>query len=150
PSVQAHADVQLDYVGPVENAAGVISRLHRGEKRLVFVDSRARGAQIASARATTGTQPFSTHTSLSPEHRRDADASFLAGQGCVVVATSVLELGVGIGDLDRVIQIDSPSTVASFMQRMGRTGRRNGTHRNCLFLTTNEDALMQAGAIIAL
>ncbi len=150
PSVQTHADVQLDYVGSLENAASVISRLHRGEKRLVFVDSRARAEKIASALASTGTKTFITHSSLSPEHRRDAEASFLAGQDCVIVATSVLELGVDIGDLDRVIQIDSPSSVASFMQRMGRTGRRQGTRRNCLFLTTNEDALMQAASIIAL
>ncbi len=150
PSAQASADVQLDYVGSLENAASVISRLHRGEKRLVFVDSRARAEKIASALVSTGTKTFITHSSLSPAHRRDAEASFLAGHDCVIVATSVLELGVDIGDLDRVIQIDTPSTVASFMQRMGRTGRRQGTSRNCLFLATNDDALMQAASIVGL
>ncbi|MGS0758609.1 helicase-related protein, partial [Roseateles sp. GG27B] len=59
-------------------------------------------------------------------------------------ATSTLELGIDVGDLDRVIQIDSPSTVSSFLQRMGRTGRRSGSLRNCLFLTTNQDAFMLA------
>jgi ATP-dependent Lhr-like helicase len=48
------------------------------------------------------------------------------GKNCVIVATSALELGIDIGDLDHVLQIDAPSTVAAFLQRMGRTGRRDG------------------------
>ena len=40
-----------------------------------------------------------------------------AGDDRVIVATSVLELGMDVGDLDRVIQIDSPPTVSSFLQR---------------------------------
>ena len=42
----------------------------------------------------------------------------------MIVATSTLELGIDVGDLDRVIQIGAPRTVASFLQRIGRTGRR--------------------------
>src|SRR5690606_8593957 len=53
-------------------------------------------------------------------------------------------------DLDRVIQIDAPATVSSFLQRMGRTGRRAGTSRNCLFLATSEDGLLCAAALIEL
>lgn len=62
----------------------------------------------------------------------------------------MLELGVDVGDLDRVIQIDSPPTVSSFLQRMGRTGRRAGTQRNCLFLATRDEALIQAAGLIDL
>ena len=68
----------------------------------------------------------------------------------MIVATSVLELGIDVGDLDRVIQIDSPTTVSSFLQRMGRTGRREGSGRNCLFLATDDEALMKAAGIVAL
>jgi len=68
----------------------------------------------------------------------------------VIVATSVLELGIDVGDLDRVIQIDAPGRVASFLQRMGRTGRRAGTTRNCLFLATTDAGLAQAAALIDL
>jgi hypothetical protein len=42
PGSKPNGDVTIDYVGPLENAALVISRVHRGEKRLVFCDSRAR------------------------------------------------------------------------------------------------------------
>lgn len=48
------------------------------------------------------------------------------------------------------IQIDAPATVASFLQRMGRTGRRAGTRCNCLFLATNDEGLLRAAALLDL
>ena len=87
---------------------------------------------------------FVSHASLSASERRQAEAAFAEEKDCVIVATSTLELGIDVGDLDRVIQIDSPSSVSSFLQRMGRTGRRSGSLRNCLFLTTNQDAFLLA------
>ena len=61
-----------------------------------------------------------------------------------------MELGIDVGDLDRVIQIDAPTTVSSFLQRMGRTGRREGSVRNCLFLATSDDSLLRAAGLIDL
>lgn len=144
------ADVKLDYVASLDNAAVVISRLHRGEKRLVFVDSRARAEQLAQMLRVLDVTTFVTHSSLSQEQRHQAEEAFATRDDCVIVATSVLELGIDVGNLDRVIQIDSPSTVSSFLQRMGRTGRRSGSVRNCLFLATKEAALVQAAALIDL
>ena len=144
------ADVALDYVGSVENAAVVISRLHRGEKRLVFVDSRSRAEQLATRLRELDVTTFVTHSSLSREQRHEAEGAFSSRNDCVIVATSVLELGIDVGDLDRVIQIDSPPTVSSFLQRMGRTGRRGDTARNCLFLATREQTLVQAAGLIDL
>ncbi len=68
----------------------------------------------------------------------------------MIVATSVLELGIDVGNLDRVIQIDSPPTASSFLQRMGRTGRRSGADRNCLLLATKDETLVQAAGLIDL
>lgn len=144
------ADVKLDYVGSLENAAVVISRLHRGEKRLVFVDTRARAERLAAELRVLQVTTFVTHSSLSQEQRHQAEEAFATRENCVIVATSVLELGIDVGNLDRVIQLDPPSTVSSFLQRMGRTGRRAGTMRNCLFLATKEPALIQAAALIDL
>ncbi len=143
-------DVQLDYVGSLENAATVISRLHRGEKRLVFVDSRARVEELATFLRRQEVNTYVSHSSLSAEERRRSESAFADGQDCVIVATSSLELGIDVGDLDRVIQLDAPATVASFLQRVGRTGRRAGKQRNCLFLATNENSLVQAAALIGL
>jgi ATP-dependent Lhr-like helicase len=150
PSEAAPADVQIDYVGSLENAATVISRLHRGEKRLVFLDSRAGTEELGLMLKSYGVNAFVTHSSLSQEERHRTEKAFAQESDCVIVATSVLELGIDVGDLDRVIQIDAPLTVASFLQRMGRTGRRAGTVRNCLMLATKPERLLQAAALTEL
>lgn len=149
-STTAEANVKLDFVGSLHNAAVVISRLHRGEKRLVFIDSRARAEQLGAELRQLGATAFVTHSSLSQEQRHQAEDAFANRDDCVIVATSVLELGIDVGDLDRVIQIDSPATVSSLLQRMGRTGRRAGTTRNCLFLATRDESLQQAAGLIDL
>jgi ATP-dependent Lhr-like helicase len=144
------ATVHLDFVGSIRNAAIVISRLHRGEKRLVFVDSRARAEELGAELGRLEVKTFVSHSSLSRDQRARAERAFASETDCVIVATSVLELGVDVGDLDRVIQIDAPFTVASFLQRMGRTGRRPDTKRNCLFLATHDYGLLQAAALVDL
>ena len=97
-----------------------------------------------------GIATFVSHSSLGAEERRLAEQAFAQRQNCVIVATSSLELGLDVGDLDRVIQIDAPGTVSSFLQRMGRTGRRADTTRNCLFLATNDEGLLRGAALIDL
>ncbi len=136
----ATTDVEatIDHVGSVANAAIVISRLHLGEKRLVFCDSRSRVEDLANQLRARQVRTYVSHSSLSADERRQAEEAFAEGTDCVIVATSTLELGIDVGDLDRVIQLNSPNTVASFLQRLGRTGRRAGTTRNTLFLTTGD------------
>jgi ATP-dependent Lhr-like helicase len=144
------ADLQVDFVGNLANAALVISRLHVGEKRLVFCDSRTQVEALALELRARGVRTFVSHSSLSLDERRRAEAAFAQESDCVIVATSTLELGIDVGDLDRVIQIDSPATVASFLQRLGRSGRRAGSRRNCLFLATRDDSLLQALGVLHL
>ncbi len=144
------SDIEVDYVGSLSNAAIVISRLHRGEKRLVFCDSRSQVESLASELRRLGVQTFVSHSSLSIDERRSAEKAFSEVGNCVIVATSTLELGIDIGDLDRVIQIDAPPAVAAFLQRLGRTGRRKGTTRNCLFLATSEDSFVQTLGLLEL
>jgi hypothetical protein len=55
-----------------------------------------------------------------------------------------------VGDLDRVIQINDPPSVAAFLQRIGRTGRRAGNSRNCLFVALNPGSLMWAAGLLHL
>ncbi|MFC7648671.1 DEAD/DEAH box helicase [Streptosporangium lutulentum] len=143
-------DIQLDYVGSVSNAAALITALHRGEKRLVFCDSRRLVEELGHALRSRGVTTFLSHASLSMDERRQSEQAFAEARDCVIVATSTLELGIDVGDLDRVIQINAPSTVASFLQRIGRTGRRPGTARNCLFLALDEESLLQAAGILHL
>lgn len=140
----------LDYVGDDDNAARVIAALHPGQKRLVFVESRRRVEAVARTLRAMGVDTYVTHSSLSIDERSAAEMAFAEGRDCVIVATSALELGIDVGDLDQVLQVDAPSSVASFLQRMGRTGRREGTSSNCTFLATEQDAVVQAAAILRL
>jgi ATP-dependent helicase Lhr and Lhr-like helicase len=141
PSERVDPEVTVDHVGSLANAAIVLSRLHRGEKRLVFVDSRARAEELTRELRLQGTETWLSHGSLGREERAAAEEAFASAPSGVIVATSTMELGIDVGDLDRVAQIDAPWTVASFLQRLGRTGRRSGAVSNCLFLSTSDRAL---------
>ena len=124
PTARSRPEVQLDYVGSLPNAAKIIRLLHQGQKRLVFCDSRSRVEQLSLLLRQDGVDTFVSHSSLGLDERRSAEQAFAQRQNCVIVATSSLELGLDVGDLDRVLQIDAPPSVSSFLQRMGRTGRR--------------------------
>jgi ATP-dependent Lhr-like helicase len=150
PKLPPPGDVQLDYVGSLANAATVIAALHRGEKRLVFCESRKEVEELGAALRAKGVTTFLSHASLSADERRRAEEAFAEARDCVIVSTSTLELGIDVGDLDRVVQIDAPSTVASFLQRLGRTGRRPGAGRNCLFLATDDAGFLTAAALLLL
>ncbi|WP_431985602.1 DEAD/DEAH box helicase [Streptomyces griseoflavus] len=150
PKLPPPGDIQLDYVGSLANAATVIAALHRGEKRLVFCESRKQVEELGAALRAKGVTTFLSHASLSADERRRAEEAFAEARDCVIVSTSTLELGIDVGDLDRVVQIDAPNTVASFLQRLGRTGRRPGSLRNCLFLTTDDSGLLSAAALLLL
>jgi ATP-dependent Lhr-like helicase len=143
-------DIELDYVGSVDNAATVIASLHAGEKRLVFCESRKLVEELGELLRTKGITTFLSHASLSADERRRSEEAFAEARDCVIVSTSTLELGIDVGDLDRVIQLDTPGTVASFLQRLGRTGRRSGSARNCLFLTMSDSALLQTAGLLTL
>ncbi|WP_084958884.1 DEAD/DEAH box helicase [Thermoactinospora rubra] len=144
------AEVELDYVGSLDNAAKLIAALHRGDKRLVFCDSRRQAEHLGAALRAREVNVFVSHASLSAQERARSEQAFAQARDCVIVSTSTLELGIDVGDLDRVIQIDAPRTVASFLQRIGRTGRRSGSSRNCLFLATGKQSLLQAAGLLLL
>ena len=61
-----------------------------------------------------------------------------------------MELGIDVGDLDRVLQVEAPDTVSSFLQRMGRTGRRAGQAANTTFFCESEEGVLQAVALVEL
>jgi ATP-dependent Lhr-like helicase len=79
-----------------------------------------------------------------------AEERFHQGTNTSIVCTSTLELGIDVGDLDFVFQIDAPSTVSSFLQRLGRTGRRQGQRANTTFFCQNTETVLQAIAVIEL
>jgi ATP-dependent helicase Lhr and Lhr-like helicase len=148
PAATAAPEITVDFVGSLFNAAKVIATLHTGQKRLVFVDSRRGAEELGAALRGHGIETYISHSSLSAAERRRSEAAFAEARDTVIIATSTLELGIDVGDLDRVIQIGSTRTVASFLQRLGRTGRRAGTTRNCLFLCIDDESVLLAAGML--
>jgi ATP-dependent helicase Lhr and Lhr-like helicase len=103
----------------------------RNKKCLVFVNSREECEGV-----TTTLRQYCElkhepdrflihHGNLSASYRESAEELMKDEDNhCTTVTTSTLELGIDIGRLERAFQIDAPWTVSSFLQRMGRTGRR--------------------------
>ena len=111
---------------------GYIFEHTRGRKCLVFVNSREEAEAVcASLRSycEANHEPdrfLIHHGNLSAAYRETAEELMRdEEQAQTTVTTATLELGIDIGRLERAFQIDAPFTVSSFLQRMGRTGRRD-------------------------
>src|SRR6476646_9402251 len=88
------------------------------------------------------------HGSLAKEKRLDAEQRLKSGALSAMVATSSLELGIDIGDVDLVCQLGSPRTIAAFLQRVGRSGHSvGGQPKGRLFPLSNDD-LVECAALI--
>ncbi len=99
-------------------------RIVAGRKALVFVNSRSSAENLAKSLHGRVRNLHIHHSSLSVETRKSAEGAFLSPEGACIICTSTLELGIDIGDLDVVVQVGPPDSVSSFLQRMGRSGRR--------------------------
>ena len=142
--------LRLDLCADVDEAARGIAGVARGKKSLVFVESRAKAERVAHALAGSGVEVFIHHSSVSRADRALAEAEFARGHNTAIVCTSTMELGIDVGDLDQVIQVDAPGSVASFLQRIGRTGRRAGMAQRCTFFCLSPESLLQALAVVRL
>lgn len=142
--------LRLDLCADVDEAARGIAGVARGKKSLVFVESRAKAERVAHAMAGSGVEVFIHHSSVSRADRVLAEAEFARGHNTAIVCTSTMELGIDVGDLDQVIQVDAPGSVASFLQRIGRTGRRAGMAQRCTFFCLSPESLLQALAVVRL
>ncbi|WP_024856387.1 DEAD/DEAH box helicase [Ruminococcus albus] len=111
---------------------GYIFEHTRGKKCLVFVNSREECEAVTTTlrsycEAKHERDRFLIHHgNLSTSYRETAEAAMKDDDvQMTTVTTATLELGIDIGRLERAFQIDAPFTVSSFLQRMGRTGRRD-------------------------
>ncbi|MBQ7503161.1 DEAD/DEAH box helicase [bacterium] len=98
-------------------------------KMLVFVRSRAEAEAMAAAKIYLGVNPFGEniythHSSVSTVLREEREKLFAANQYCLCLATSTLEVGIDIGSVEAVAFTSPPADLDSFLQRIGRSGRR--------------------------
>jgi ATP-dependent helicase Lhr and Lhr-like helicase len=117
---------------------------------LIFVNTR-RLAERATRQLSErmGAEHIAAHHgSLAKEARLDAEQRLKRGELKVLVATASLELGIDIGDVDLVCQIGSPRSIASFLQRVGRSGHAvAGTPKGRLF-PLSRDELVECAALL--
>lgn len=117
---------------------------------LVFVNTRRLSERLALALGERlGESVVSSHHgSMSKEHRHTAEQKLKAGELKVLVATASMELGIDIGAVDLVVQFASPKSIATFLQRVGRSGHSvGGVPKGVLFPLTRDD-LLECAALL--
>ncbi len=117
---------------------------------LVFVNTRRMAERVARQLSERlGEQAVAAHHgSLAKEQRLAAETRLKQGELRALVATASLELGIDIGDVDLVCQLGSPRSIASFLQRVGRSGHAvDGTPKGHLFPLSRDD-LVECAALL--
>lgn len=116
------------------------------QKCLIFTNSRSNAEEIIAsmkdiARTHGERDVFHVHHgSISNALRQEAELALKENAGpTVAAATLTLELGIDIGDLDSTIQLGAPYTCSSFVQRLGRSGRRTGKSK-MMFVNLHEES----------
>jgi ATP-dependent Lhr-like helicase len=150
PKVPVRRELRIGLYESVSALAGVAASRAAGRKSLFFCQSRSLTESVAERMRGRSIDVFVHHSSVSLEERRAAEERFAHGGNACIVCTSTLELGIDVGDLDLVFQANAPTSVSSFLQRMGRTGRREGTTANMTFLCEDPAAVLQAVALVEL
>lgn len=137
-------DAQIRHVVTEAGFLDLVRKLTDGRptKLLVFANSRReceRLAGILQHEPLLRHAVFAHYSSLSPEVRLDTEKKFAASDTAICLATSTLELGIDIGDIDAVLLWGVPGGVESFLQRIGRGNRRaQKTNAVCLIPDTSE------------
>ena len=150
-------DDELGAVPTGQQMVQILDRItgHIGQHRttLVFVNTRSMAERVAHQLGERlgeelGAHVAAHHGSLSKGRRQRVEARLRAGDLRALVATASLELGIDIGPVELVCQIGSPRSIATFLQRVGRSNHtRSGTPAGKLYPTTR-DELVECAALI--
>ncbi|MEY4544390.1 MAG: hypothetical protein RL685_585 [Pseudomonadota bacterium] len=150
PKLKAQRQIKILLREDESDFAREAARESSGKKSLFFCQSRATTEKVADHMRGDSIDVFVHHGSVSKEERLEAEQRFATGTNACIVATSTLELGIDVGGLDLTFQANAPSSVSSFLQRMGRTGRREGTVANMTFLCEDAATVVQSAALVLL
>jgi ATP-dependent Lhr-like helicase len=150
-------EVPDDELGPVashEQWDEILSRIaghvERHATTLVFVNTRRLAERLAHRLAEKlGEEKVAAHHgSLSRERRLRVEERLRAGELRALVATASLELGIDVGPVELVCQIGSPRSLATLLQRVGRSGHATGrTPKGRLYPTTRDELVECAAAL---
>jgi ATP-dependent helicase Lhr and Lhr-like helicase len=134
-----------------EQVYGRITELvHLHRTTLVFVNTRRMAERAARHLGERlGKEAVAAHHgSLAKEARLDAEQRLKRGELKVLVATASLELGLDIGDVDLVCQLGSPRSIATFLQRAGRSGHAVGGVPKARLFPQSRDELVECAALL--
>ncbi|MGZ4132231.1 MAG: Lhr family helicase, partial [Actinomycetota bacterium] len=106
----------------------LLDLIRRHRSTIVFVNNRRTAERLAAKlnELAEGDLARAHHGSLAREQRVEVEDALKAGRLRAIVATSSLELGIDMGAVDLVVQVESPDSVASGLQRIGRAGHQVG------------------------
>ncbi|MEX2173141.1 MAG: helicase-related protein, partial [Pirellulaceae bacterium] len=156
-------DLDLGLELPAEELAAVCSNDHWGQvyerlttliqshrSTLVFVNTRRMAERVAHrlTEQLGADAVASHHGSLSRDIRLDAEQRLKSGQLKAIVATASLEMGIDIGYIDLVCQIGSPRSIATFLQRVGRSGHAVGALPKGRLFPLTRDELLECLALV--
>jgi ATP-dependent Lhr-like helicase len=131
----------------------LVTLVEQHRSTLVFVNTRRMAERVAhNLGERIGEENVAAHHgSLSRKLRLAAEKKLKEGQVRVLVATASLELGIDVGTVDLVVQINSPRAIAVTLQRVGRSGHwRGAVPKGRLFCTTRDDLLECAALVRAI
>ncbi len=131
----------------------LVTLVEQHRSTLVFVNTRRMAERLAhNLGERIGEENVAAHHgSLSRKLRLAAEKKLKEGQVRVLVATASLELGIDVGTVDLVVQINSPRAIAVTLQRVGRSGHwRGAVPKGRLFCTTRDDLLECAALVRAI
>ncbi|MCP4215950.1 MAG: DEAD/DEAH box helicase [bacterium] len=130
----------------------------KSKRSLIFPNSRARVEEVTvrlkklAKQAKCPHRYFAHHSSVSRELREHAERSAKRSSryDFSIICTSTLELGIDLGEVDLIVQVNSTFSVSSLVQRFGRSGRQDGLPCKLLLYTTDPWSLLQAVACLEL
>jgi ATP-dependent Lhr-like helicase len=148
-------ETELAAAASTEQLAELVDRIaqHVASHRttLVFVNTRRLSERLAHmlGERLGADQVAAHHGSLSADRRQRTEGRLRAGELRALVATASLELGIDIGPVELVCQVGSPRSIATFLQRVGRSNHsRTGVPEGILFPLTR-DELVECAALMA-
>src|SRR5690242_18377959 len=131
----------------------VLEQIRSARTTLVFVNNRAQAERMAARVNALAEEEIALpyHGSLSRERRFLLEERLKAGELRALVTTSSLELGIDVGSVDLVVQLQSPKRVSAALQRVGRAGHSlDATSRGVFVPTFRDDALEQLAILDAM
>ncbi len=126
----------------------IVELLRERRTTLIFVNSRRLAERLAAAinELAQAEIALAHHGSIAKETRIDIEERLKRGELAAIVATSSLELGIDMGSVDLVIQIEAPLSIASGLQRIGRSGHAIDARASGVLLPKYRGDLLAAAA----